>query len=289
MDFKLKRLGKQHFQYEIKAGDIGAGEPLQRSEYKSVELAEAGFGGPSVDVTAFAGLSVLKVYTGGVLTDMDKANHAEGYTGGVPTVNSPGSKARLLFNLSADGSFYNTGNPYGPNLTVHGPGLNANQNRVLVSGIVANNHNLTDAFITSAFFGGESGVEYFAELAIANGYHGSVLALVDGDGHSTQWIVNSARRASPRMQGQTPGPAGATGGSYDEGHFALSAVQGAGPKGTFLSLSGTTENYDGGNGGGASTVFTAGAFDEDGAPQALSGKGISLSTSSRRLYYLGNK
>ncbi len=286
MDFKLKRLGKQHFQYEIKAGDIGAGEPLQRPEYKSIELAEAGYGGPSVDVSAFAGLSVLKVFTGGNIAHTSQTH--PGYTGGVATVNSPGSKSRLLFNLSADGTFFKTGNQYGPNKSTHGTGIDGNVNRVLVAGVAANAHNVTDAFITSAFFGGESGHEYFAELAIANGYHGSVLALVDGEGHSTQFIVNSARRASPRMQGQTPAPAGNTVG-YEPGHFNLSAIQGTAAKGTFGSLSGTTENYDGGNGGGASTVFPAGVFTTDGAPSALSGKGISLSTSSRRLYYLGNK
>jgi len=255
MEFTLATgLEKQSFQYFKRALDLDhTGIAFASGGQDTVEIPV----GYNLGDTSFPGLSVLKCHEGGEIKATTGQHGHAGRPGGFHGGTNAPSRARLLFNLSAAGSLANTGNPFGKHISPHGPGKDANEFRVLTTGIAANDHNLTDCFITSAYvgdgFGAGDGKLY--ELAIANGYHDSQLALVDHNKFATIFTVSSAHSMSPGMKGQTTNnPSGKAFTGAAGTFFSLTAIQG------FATNS----------------------------QKGLSGKGIALGTAHRRQYYLGN-
>ncbi len=264
MEFNTNTLGTQSFQCEKLIYDL---DDTVRDGIDRGEI-------PDMNGTTVPGLSIIKAHEGGSL-DITLTN-GQGYDGGTIVTAGPGIKTKILFNLSAEGTSFNTGNPFGilGSDTPHGPGLNANQFRVLFAGTAANNHNLTDCQVTSAFVNGR-----LYDLAIARGYHGSTIALVDGEGFSTQFVFNSSASVSPGFQSQN---AGTTVNRHykPDAHathfqFSVSGIQGMNQKaaGTVVQDGSLLQ---GGVGSGV-TLKTEG----------LSGKGISLGPTHRRKVTLG--
>lgn len=263
MEFNTNTLGTQSFQSEklIYDLDVNVRNGIDRGEI------------PDMNGTTVPGLSVVKAHEGGTL-DATLAG-GQGYNGGTLVTAGPGIKTKIFFNLSADGSAATTGNPFGAvGNAPHGPGLNANQFRALYAGTAANNHNLTDCQVTSAFVNGR-----LYDLLIARGYHGSVIGLQDGEGFTTQFVFNSSASVSPGFQNQNAGTA-ANRHYKNNAHashfqFSVSGIQALNQKaaGT-VTQTGTI--LQGGVGSGV-TLKTEG----------LSGKNLSLGPTHRRKVQLG--